>query len=243
MCPGRLADESPTGRRPRGHAPTSQEDAMQTSRFDKFLAISGISAAALFVVAGVHGDPPGLSSSPQSRVDWYVDHKTLLYVAGFAGAYFAVVMAFFATGVRRLLRSGEAGESTYSSAALVGGVLVAGAGIFGAMSTLASVEAADKGNAAAVTTMAYVNEYSWLPIIAGLAVFYVATGLGGLRTATLPKWLSIATIVLGAACVLGPTGVGAYFVTPLWLIVVGALMLRGTGSQSVTTSTTEQTTV
>src|SRR3954447_12348169 len=184
MRPGHPPAQSPAGRRPRGHAPRRREDAMQTSKFDKFLAISGIIAAVLFVVAGFHGDPPGLSASAQSRVDWYVDHKTWLSVAGFASAYFAVVMAFFAIGVRRLLRSGEAGESTYSTAALAGGVLVAGAGIFGAMSTLASVEAADKGNAAALTTMAYVNEFSWLPMIAGLAVFYVATGLGGLRTAT-----------------------------------------------------------
>jgi hypothetical protein len=206
---------------------------MQSSKFDKFLAISGILAGLLFVVAGFHDDPPGLDSSAQSRLDWFVDHKTWLTIGGLASAYFAVVMAFFATGVRRLLRSGEAGESTYSSAALVGGVLVSGAGIFGAMTMLASVEAADNGNAAALTTISYVNEFGWLPLIASLAVFYLATGLGGLRTATLPKWLSIVTIVLGVACVLGPAGIAAWFATPLWLIVVGVIMLRRSSDQSV----------
>ena len=209
---------------------------MSTSNFEKFLAIAGILAAALFVASGFHPDPPGVSASAQARVDWYVDHKTLMTISGFLSGYFAIVMAFFATGVRRVLRSGEPGESTYSTAALAGGILVAGAGIFGAVTGLASVEAADKGQAATVTTLAFVNDFGWLPLIAALAVFYLATGLGGLRTATLPKWLSIATIVLGVACVLGPVGVAAYFATPVWLVVTAIVMLRRTSERAPATA-------
>lgn len=199
---------------------------MQTSKFDRFLAVSGVLAAALFVVGGVHPDPPGLNATAQARVDWFTDHRTMMLISGFASAYFAVVIAFFATGLRRTLRSGEAGESTYSTAALAGGVMVAGASIFNAVLILASADAADKGNGAALTTFAYINDFSWLPLIASLAVLYLATGLGGLRTATLPKWLSIVTIVLGAACILGPAGVVAFFATPVWLLIAGILMLR-----------------
>jgi hypothetical protein len=206
---------------------------MPTSRFDRFLAIAGILAGIVFVIAGFHGDPPGVSAGAHARTQWYLDHKTTMYVAGFGSAYLAILVAFFATGVRRVLRSGEPGESTYSTAALAGGVLVAGASILNAVFGLASVEAADKGQDAAVTTLAFINDFSWLPLVAGLAVFYLATGLGGLRTATLPKWLSIVTIVLGAACVAGPTGILAWFATPLWLVVVGVLMLRRTAGDSV----------
>jgi hypothetical protein len=204
---------------------------MPTSRFDKFLAVSGILAAIVFVVAGFHGDPPGVNASAHARVLWYVDHKTISVIGGFATAYFAVLFAFFTTGVRKVLRSGEPGESTYSTAALAGGILVAAGSIFTAVMALASVEAADKSQDAVVTTLAFVGDFSWLPLIAGLAVFYLATGLGGLRTATLPKWVSIVTILLGVACLLGPAGIGAWFATPLWLVVVSVLMLRRIGSE------------
>jgi len=198
---------------------------MPTSRFDKFLAISGILAGIVFVIAGFHSDPPGVTASAHAQAQWYVDHKSAMLVAGFASGYFAVLMAFFATGVRRVLRSGEPGESTYSTAALAGGVMVASAAILNAVIGLATVEAADKGGDAAVVTFGFINDFSWLPLIAGLAVFYLATGLGGLRTATLPKWLSIVTVVLGVLCVAGPTGIAAWFATPLWLVVVGVLMM------------------
>lgn len=211
---------------------------MQTSKFDKFLALSGVLAAVLFVVGAFHPDPPGLGATAQARVAWFTDHKTMMLISGFAGAYFAVVIAFFATGLRRTLRSGEAGESTYSTAAMAGGILVAGASIFNAVLTLASVDAADKGNGAALTTFAYIDDFSWLPLIAALAVLYLAAGLGGLRTATLPKWLSIVTIVLGAACILGPAGVAAFFATPVWLLITGVLMLRrGSGAGSMSAET------
>jgi hypothetical protein len=204
---------------------------MPTSRFDKFLAVSGVLAAVVFVVAAFHGDPPGVSASAHERVQWYLDHKSISAIGGFGTAYFAVLFTFFTTGVRKVLRSGEPGESTYSTAALAGGVLVATGSIFTSVMGLATLEAADKHQDAVVTTLSFVAEFSWLPVIAGLAVFYLATGLGGLRTATLPKWLSIVTIVLGVACVLGPTGIGAWFATPLWLIVVSVLMLRRIGSE------------
>ena len=213
---------------------------MPTSRFDKFLAIAGILAGIVFVIAGFHSDPPGVSASAQARTQWWNDHQTTQAIAGFGAAYFAVLVTFFATGVRRMLRSGEAGESTYSSAALAGGILVASGAIWQAMLGLGSLEAADKHQDAVVTTLAFVGDFAWLPLIAGFAVFYLATGLGGLRTATLPKWLSIVTIVLGVACVLGPTGIAAWFVTPLWLIVVGVLMLRGIRSQEVAASPVPQ---
>ncbi len=66
----------------------------------------------------------------------------------------------------------------------------------------------------------------WVPMVASMAVMYLATGLGGLSTAALPKWLSITTVVLGVGCLLGPVGIAVYFATPLWLIVAGIVLSR-----------------
>ena len=206
---------------------------MPTSRFDKFLPLSGILAAVVFVVVGFHPDPPGLSASAHERVQWYLDHKTMTAISGFGAGYLVV---FFTTAIRRTLRSGEAGESTYSSVAHAGGIMVAVSSLVGALVTLGSLEAADKGQDGVLTTLAFLNDFGWLPLIASLAVLYLGTGLGGLRTAALPKWLSIVTLVLGIACVLGPTGIAAWFVTPVWMVVVGVVLLRRASSAPSSTS-------
>src|SRR4051794_41498582 len=124
---------------PTGGGQATKEQLMPTSRFDKFLAIAGILAGIVFVIGGFHSDPPGVGANADVRMQWWNDHKTMMAIAGFASAYFAVLMAFFVTGVRRLLRSGEAGESTYSTAALAGGILVASGSIWQALLTLSSL--------------------------------------------------------------------------------------------------------
>jgi hypothetical protein len=212
---------------------------MPTSRFDKFLPLAGILAAVVFVVIGFHPNPPGVGAGAHERVQWYLDHQAITAVSGFGAGYFAVLMVFFATGIRRVLRSGEAGESTYSSIALAGGILVAGSALLGALVDLGTLEAAQKHQDGVVTTLAFLNDFGWLPIIASLAVFYLGVGLGGLRTAALPKWLSVAAVVLGLACVLGPTGIAAWFATPVWMAVTGVVLLRrSTVGQSATPTDT-----
>jgi hypothetical protein len=135
-------------------------------------------------------------------------------------------MLFFTTGVRRALRSGEANESTYSTAAFAGGILVAVSIAISAVVTFTATAAAHKHNLEVSTVMGFLDDSTWVPWVAGSAVLFLSTGLGGLRTAALPKWLSIVTIVLGVLCLLGPTGVAVFFVTPLWLIVTGVVLAR-----------------
>ena len=67
---------------------------------------------------------------------------------------------------------------------------------------------------------------TWLPFMVGAAVLLLSTGLGGLRTAVLPKWLAIVTIVLGVGALLGPTGFAVWFALPVWCIVVGVVLMR-----------------
>lgn len=210
------------------------------NRFEKYLAISGILAAVAFVVVGFPSDPPGVDASAHERVQWYLSHKGTTAVSGFGAGYLGILMVFFATGIRRALRSGEAGESTYSSVAMAGGILVAAASFAGSLVSLGSLEAANRGQDSVVTTFAFLDDFGWLPIIASLAVLYLGTGLGGLRTAAMPKWLSIVTIVLGVMCVLGPTGVAAWFATPVWLVVTAVVLLRSMSSPR-SGSTTSQT--
>jgi len=123
------------------------------------------------------------TDDPQVQVQlrWFTDHQVAAGVSGFAAACCSVLILLFATGLRQALRSGEPGESTYSSVAALG----------------------------------FVNDFSWTPWVASAAVLYLASGLGGLRTAALPKWLAIVSIVLGVLCLTGPAGAAVFMVTPL----------------------------
>jgi hypothetical protein len=55
----------------------------------------------------------------------------------------------------------------------------------------------------------------------------IASGLAGLNTRVLPRWLSWAGLVIGLAF-LTPVGIIAFFVFPLW-ILAASIMLYGRG--------------
>jgi hypothetical protein len=100
--------------------------------------------------------------------------------------------------------------------------VAAGEAIFGpAVARLVIQHFASGSNA-----LSYLGIDSWLPWVAASAVFFLATGLGGLRNAVLPKWLAVATVVLGICCLLGPTGIAVWFATPVWLAVTGIALAQ-----------------
>lgn len=197
---------------------------MSTSRFERFLPYSGVLAGVLFVVtmfgkyAQEYGDPAAATIIK--------DHGVQNVVAAVAMALCCTALLFFAAAVRSALRSGESGESTYSSIAFGAAVLIALSKALDAQLLFAGIGAAGEDDLRALHTLAYLGDASWLPWVAASAAFYLATGVGGLRTAALPKWLAVVTLVLGVACLLGPAGVAVYMVTPAWLIVTGIALGR-----------------
>ena len=138
------------------------------------------------------------------------------------------VFRLFAAQARKSLRSGEAGESTYSSVAH-GGLLMAAAG-FGVLGIIeiALVNTAKAPDAGATDAMGQLATIGWLPALVGFIAAFWGLGLGGLRTATLPKWFAIVTIVLGVIGILGPLAFVVYLLLPLWLIAASAVTARRT---------------
>jgi hypothetical protein len=66
----------------------------------------------------------------------------------------------------------------------------------------------------------------WLPALVGLVAGCWGLGLGGLRTATLPKWFAVTTVVFGVIGVLGPAAFIVYLLLPLWLIAASVITAR-----------------
>lgn len=193
------------------------------SKFERFLPYTGVLAGALFAIGGFLPKTSDDLGDPNA-VALMNDNATRNIIGAVAMALFCVAMLFFSSALRRALRSGEGGESTYSGVAYAGSILVAASQAAVAWLIFAGTEAADHHDKIAVSTLSYLGVSSWLPWVAASAAMFLATGLGGLRNAVLPRWLGIVTVVLGVACLLGPTGVAVYFATPVWLIVTGIVM-------------------
>ena len=190
------------------------------SKFEKFLPYAGVLAGVLFALGGFLPKTSDDLGDPNAVAIMH-DNATRNTIGAVAMALFCVAMLFFATALRRALRSGEAGESTYSGVAYAGSILVGASQAAAAWLIFAGTEAANHHDKTAVSTLSYLGINSWLPWVAASAAMFLATGLGGLHNAVLPRWLAIVTVVLGVACLLGPTGVAVYFATPVWLVVTG----------------------
>lgn len=213
---------------------------MPQSTFEKFLPAAGTLAGILFAVSGYLVKTP--ESSSDNAITVMAGHETQNFVALIAGALFAVTMAFFAVGIRQALRSGEPGESTYSSAAFAGGLMVAMAAAVNAWILLALIDTVDDKAAASARVLGYLGIDSWLPFMASAAVLLLSTGIGGLRTAVLPKWLAIVTIVLGVCALLGPTGFAVWFAMPVWCIAVSVVLVRRQSQATATPRVAQPTT-
>jgi len=199
-----------------------KEPAMPLSTFEKFLPWTGALAGILWGVQLFAAKAPDDPADPKA-VGIIGDAVARNYVAGFALLFGAVMLVFFAAAARKSLRSGEAGESTYSAVAH-GGLLLAAAGfaLLGVVQ-IALTNAANAGDAAATATIGQLALIGWLPALAGLVPAFWGLGLGGLRNATLPKWFAIVTVVLGVVGVLGPLAMVVYLLLPLWLIAASVV--------------------
>jgi uncharacterized membrane protein len=198
---------------------------MPVSKFDKILPWTGAVAGllwALWLIVAKTPDHPADAGAVA-----LIEHAAgRNYVAGFALLVGGLMLVFFAAQARKSLRSGEASESTYSSVAHGGLVMAAvGFGLLGIIQ-IALVNTAKAHDAAATDAIGQLAMIGWLPALVGMVAGFWGLGLGGLRTATLPKWFAIATIVFAVIGVLGPLAFAVYLLLPLWLIAASIVTAR-----------------
>jgi hypothetical protein len=190
--------------------------------------LTGIAAGLLLAVgiALTIGEPSGDHPSVQSVAGWYGDHQNVEVLASMVLAPLASLLLFFFTaGLRAVLRSGEAGESTWSTVVGAATPLVAFALLLMSAIDLAITVAADHGEPELARTIYMVGQFSWLPWAAPTAAMLLATGIGGLRTVALGRPLAWISIVLGVVCVT-PGGMFVFLALPVWLIATGAVLYR-----------------
>jgi hypothetical protein len=214
---------------------TEQGDEMVTDRFEETLAWAGVAAGVLYAVKfPLTGMPDGGNADALGFVH---DHQVENAAVFVATALAAILVALFSTALRSQLRSGEGAESTYSSIAYGGGLLLAGTMLLRSWTILAALDATSNHDAGSVQTIALLSADLWVPWIAATSLLLLGVGLGGLRGAVLPRWLSWVSLVLAVLCLLGPAGILVDLVMPLWMIATGLAVHRRVRGQRLATGT------
>jgi hypothetical protein len=203
---------------------------MPLNKFERFLPWTGVIAGLGWVGHDLFSridtkDAPGQATTAMIR-----DHLALNYAAIGCLVVMGIALVFFATAVRNQLRSGEAREATYSNIAY-GGLLLTAAGLSQmVMWNWGLVNgAADAKDDAALHVLSYVGYFGFAGMGIGLATTFIATGLGGVRNAVLPRWFAILTLVMGVLSALGnagipPGGLVNYVLLPFWLIAAAIIV-------------------
>jgi hypothetical protein len=161
------------------------------------------------------------SDSSLTKIKGAYDYsETALQVTSFAGMAMCALIVFLGVAVRAALRSRRPAW-TADVASL--GFVVVGVTIAGwAVSGLAVWHAVDQGEDASIRTLNFIDTANFLPLMMGMICAYVGTGLAGYASGTLPKWLAVASVVVGCLAPLGPLGFVPAMLLPLWMVVVAA---------------------
>jgi hypothetical protein len=192
----------------------------------------GIVFTVLFAASFVFiGNGAAEKDSGAQVVKYYVKHKGIETAGVFAIVLSAVAFVLFIGAVRRALRNG-AEHHPLATAATAGSAVYAVGLLVAAMLTLGLVDTGKYGMNGAAQTLNVLNNDMWVPVVAGLAMTALSIGIVALRSQSLPRWLAIATIVLGVLALAGPAGGIAFLLAPVWALVVAVVMLRSENEPS-----------
>jgi len=200
---------------------------MSTDRIQRVLPLSGalfagVLAAGLALTSGEPGDG---ASRAATFAYWHGHHGLQLITCLLLIPFAVLFLLVFVAELRRVLRSGEAGEAIYSPIVLGGGfVAAAGLAVTGSLGA-AVATAAHHNDQSATYALAQLQSYDWVPWMAGFAVMLLGCGVGGLRTRALPKWVAVAAVVLGVAF-LTPVGFFGLFLLPAWMLLMSIVLYR-----------------
>jgi len=199
---------------------------MQTqTRFWSRLGLLGGVYAVLFVIASIFLGEPGSGTSGAAVVRYYHDQQTTETVGVFAVAFAVVALTFFLASLRRTLSATDEGRYLANVVTAGGAVYAAGLMIMTGL-TVALVDAANNNMPGTAQTLNVLSSDMWLPVVLGLALLGLGTGVSALRSATLPKWLGWVSVAFGLLALAGPAGGIAFLVAPAWALVIGIVIMR-----------------
>jgi hypothetical protein len=186
----------------------------------------GIVFAILYAIAFVAtGNVPGIKASPATVMHYYNTHHSSSLAGVFMVLLSCVALAFF-SGVLRTTAFPTEGKdrSLYSVSTLGTAVWISGLLLMAAFQ-ITLIDATHYGHANVIQAVNYLAADDFFPVVVGLSIFCLATGIGLVRSRTLPGWLGWVTIALGVLALAGPLGGIAFMIAPLWALVTSVFLL------------------
>ena len=189
------------------------------------LVLLAVTFVTVFVAALATGADNNADSSLATIESAYDQSHLVIMITSYAGMAACAVLVFLGVAVRSALRAQR--PTWTADVAMLGFVVIALTIASWVVSGLALWHAVDQGQDASVRTLNFVDTSNFLPLMMGMICAYVGTGAAGLVSGTLPRWLAVASIVIGLLAPLGPLGFVPAMLLPIWLIVVSALVRVG----------------
>lgn len=174
----------------------------------------------MFVVLIATSNDISADTSAEKIKNAYDMSETASRISAYAGMVFVALLLFFGSALRNAL--GSSSKSWFADPAFLGFSALAATFASWVVTDAAMWRAVDGGYDGSVRTIAIFSDVGFLPLMASIIAIYVGTGLAGLTTGALPKWLAIASIVVGAIAPLGPLGFVGFMLLPLWIVAVAS---------------------
>jgi hypothetical protein len=186
--------------------------------------LTGVAFILVGVVSFIIGGEPKSADEPVNEiVDFYVDNKDSVQIGAVGGVVAGILLIFFGAYLRTVLRAAAGGDDMLSLVSFIGLVLVAlGFAIDGTIA-FALAEAVKDIHPVGVQALQALWDNDFLPIMLGIELFLLATGISVIRSGALPKWLGWLMIVLAIVGVT-PIGFAAFAGTALLVLVISILL-------------------
>lgn len=189
------------------------------------LVLLALSFVTVFVVALATSADTNADSSLSSIESAYDQSHQSIMISSYAAMAACAALIFLGGAVRAALRAQR--PSWTADVAILGFAVIALTIASWVVSGLALWHAVDQSEDASVRTLNFVDTSNFLPLMIGMICAYVGAGTAGLMSGTLPRWLAVASIVVGILAPLGPLGFVPAMLLPIWLVVVSALVRVG----------------
>ncbi len=206
---------------------TDKEDSMH--RLARFTPLTGLISALLVIVSTIVGPTgPDAKSNGAQVIAFYSAHRSGERAAAVLGTLAVVFFIFFAGSLYNRIR--ETDSRALGVVGLVGaGLLAAGLTVSGSI-TWALTDGPAHYSAASAQALNALAFDTFLPIVAGLIVFAIATGIAVIREGWLPAWLGWVLVALGVITPSPALPVGLFGVIA-WSAVVAVILFAGTPAE------------
>jgi hypothetical protein len=174
----------------------------------------------LFAIGG--GGEVASDSTGKEVIKEFTSSSTAVQIGGYGLVVAAVLIVFWGVAMRARL---TLARRSWPADAVLGGTIALALTLVGwAVTLFALKDAVDSGVPEVAQAVNIMNNANFVPAMLGLACTMIGVGATAWHEHSLPRWLAIVSIALGAIAPLGPVGFAPFALFPIWAIAVSALV-------------------